>query len=116
MTFGTRFEMGRQMYFRRLVVWFPDSGHPQVSRSALAMYKPLEIMLIDNKLTERGKTERKIHLLRWYQVFLFRGSFFFLRLLIYLFLEGKRGRETSLCGCVLRTLYWVPGLQLRHVP
>ena len=39
---------------------------------------------------------------------------------IYLFLEGrggrKRGRETSVCGCLSHTLYWGPGLQPRHVP
>ena len=32
-------------------------------------------------------------------------------------MEGKeQGRGTSMCGCLLRTPYWGPGLQLRHVP
>ena len=40
---------------------------------------------------------------------------------IYLFLERgeggrKRGRETSMCGCLLSTPNWGPGLQPRHVP
>ena len=31
--------------------------------------------------------------------------------------EGrKRGSETSMCGCLLCTLYWGPGRQPRHVP
>ena len=38
---------------------------------------------------------------------------------IYLFLErgreGKRGRETSMCGCLSRTHYWGPGPQPRCV-
>ena len=45
-------------------------------------------------------------------------GFFFL--IIYLFLdrgEGrKRGRETSMCGCLSRAPYWGPGPQPRHVP
>ena len=28
----------------------------------------------------------------------------------------KRGRETSVCGCLLHTCHWGPSLQLRHVP
>ena len=28
----------------------------------------------------------------------------------------KRGRETSVCGCLLRPHYWGPGPQPRHVP
>ena len=41
---------------------------------------------------------------------------------IYLFLgreegrEKERGRETSVCGCLLRAHYWGPGPQPRHVP
>ena len=39
---------------------------------------------------------------------------------IYLILErgeGKeKGRETSMCGCLLRAPYWGPGLHPRHVP
>ena len=46
--------------------------------------------------------------------------FLFLKYLKNLFLEGKggrkRGRETSMCGCLLHTHYWGPGLQSRHVP
>ena len=44
---------------------------------------------------------------------------FFLRIFIYLFLErkgGKRGRETSVCGCLLCAPYWGSSLQPRHVP
>ena len=28
----------------------------------------------------------------------------------------KRGRETSMCGCLLCAPYWAPGPQPRHVP
>ena len=28
----------------------------------------------------------------------------------------KRGRETSMCGCLLHAPYWGPGLHPRHVP
>ena len=40
---------------------------------------------------------------------------------IYLFFrergrEGKRGRETSVCGCLFHAPYWGLGLQPRHVP
>ena len=46
---------------------------------------------------------------------------FFERYFIYLFLERgkggrKRGRETSICGCLSRGPHWGPGLQPRHVP
>ena len=38
---------------------------------------------------------------------------------IYLFTKGKGGRkrrrETSMCGCISRALYWGPGPQPRHV-
>ena len=42
-------------------------------------------------------------------------------LFIYLFLERgkggrKRGRETSMCGCLLCAPHWGPSLQPRHVP
>ena len=51
--------------------------------------------------------------------FLSRITVFF-KLFIYLFLEtgreGERGRETSMCGCLLHTPYWGPGLQPRRVP
>ena len=30
--------------------------------------------------------------------------------------EGERGRETSMCGCLLCAPYWGPGLRLRLVP
>ena len=40
-------------------------------------------------------------------------------LFIYFWTEGKggrkRGRETSMCGCLSHTLYRAPGLQPRHV-
>ena len=39
---------------------------------------------------------------------------------IYLFVESgeekEKGRETSVCGCLLHALFWGPGLQPRHVP
>ena len=39
---------------------------------------------------------------------------------LFIFKEGKggrkRGRETSMCGCLSRTPYWGPGPQPRHVP
>ena len=41
-------------------------------------------------------------------------------LFIYFYREGKgrrkRGRETSMCGCLSHAPYWGPGLQPRHVP
>ena len=45
----------------------------------------------------------------------------FLKILfIYFLRQGigrrKRGRETSVCGCLLCALYWGPDLQPRHVP
>ena len=47
-------------------------------------------------------------------------SIFIFIIFIYLFLErgrkGERGREISMCGCLLHTPYWGPGLQPRHVP
>ena len=48
-------------------------------------------------------------------------SFIFLKILfIYFQREGKgkrkRGRETSMCGCLSHTPYWGPGPQYRHVP
>ena len=30
--------------------------------------------------------------------------------------ERKKGRETSMCGCLPHTLHWGPGPQPRHVP
>ena len=47
---------------------------------------------------------------------------FFKKLLICLFIfremKGgrKRGRETSVCGCLSHAPYWGPGLQPRHAP
>ena len=38
---------------------------------------------------------------------------YFIVLRFYLFLEGKRGREISIHGCLLHTSYWGPGLQPR---
>ena len=48
------------------------------------------------------------------------GTFFFKKDFIYLFLERgkvgrKKGRERSMCGCLLHTSYWGPGPQPRHV-
>ena len=40
--------------------------------------------------------------------------------ILFIFREGKggrkRGRKTSMCGCLPLTSYWGPGLQPRHVP
>ena len=48
------------------------------------------------------------------------GGNYFFKDFIYLFLEkgreGERGRETSMCVCLLRTHSWGPGLLPRHVP
>ena len=45
---------------------------------------------------------------------------FFFKYFIYLFLERgqgrKRGRETSVCSCLLCTPYWGPDPQPRRVP
>ena len=45
---------------------------------------------------------------------------FFKKDYLFIFKEGKggrkRGRETSMCGCLAHALYWGPGLQPRHVP
>ena len=38
--------------------------------------------------------------------------------ILFIFREGERKereREISVCGCLLYTLYWGPGLQPRHV-
>ena len=48
-------------------------------------------------------------------------DFFFLNILfIYFSREGKggrkKGRETSVCGCLSHAPYWGPGPQPRHVP
>ena len=47
--------------------------------------------------------------------------FLFFKDFIYLFLERgkgerKRGRETSVCGCLSCAPHWEPGLQPRHLP
>ena len=46
--------------------------------------------------------------------------FIFLRFYLFIFREGKegrkRGRQTSMCGCLSSTPYWGPGRQPRHVP
>ena len=52
---------------------------------------------------------------------LFLKNFSFLKYFIYLFLERgegrrKRGRETSMCGCLSWAPYWEPGLQPRPMP
>ena len=52
----------------------------------------------------------------------YSGLLFTLFYFIYLFLYRgerigrKRGRETSVCGCLSCAPYWWPGLQPRHVP
>ena len=48
-------------------------------------------------------------------------NLFCCHLFIYLFIFRERGREgekreTSMCGCLLCTPFWGPGLQSRHVP
>ena len=35
---------------------------------------------------------------------------------LFIFRRRKKGRETSMCGCLLLTPYWGPGPQIRHVP
>ena len=40
----------------------------------------------------------------------------FIYLFIYFKRHGKKGRETSVCGCLLHTPNWGPGLQPRCVP
>ena len=46
-------------------------------------------------------------------------SFIFIYFILF-YREGKgrrkRGRETSMCGCLLHTPHWEPGLQYRHTP
>ena len=41
--------------------------------------------------------------------------FIYLKILFTCF-QRKRGRETSVCGCLSHTSYWRPGPQPRHVP
>ena len=45
---------------------------------------------------------------------------FFSFKILFIFREGKggrkRGRKTSMCGCLLHALNWGPDLQPRHVP
>ena len=57
------------------------------------------------------------------QVFKHRNGLtdlFFLRSYLFIFREGKgrrkRGRETSMCGCLSHAPYWGSGLQPSHVP
>ena len=44
---------------------------------------------------------------------------YFIYLFLFIFREGKggrkRGRETSMCGCLSHAPYWGPGLQCRNV-
>ena len=51
---------------------------------------------------------------------LWRLWILFFKDFIYLFSERgegrKRGRETSMCGCLSHAPYWGPGLKPRHVP
>ena len=50
--------------------------------------------------------------------YLFTFFFKFLKGFIFLFLEGgrKKGRETSMRGCLSHAPYWGPGPQPRHTP
>ena len=41
---------------------------------------------------------------------------FFKKKRLFIFREGKGGRETSMCGCLSSAPYWGPGRQPRHVP
>ena len=47
-------------------------------------------------------------------------NFFFLRFYLFFFRKRKGGREirrhTLMCGCLLQSPYWGPGLQPKHVP
>ena len=48
-----------------------------------------------------------------------RNTYFFLKIFLkFIFREGegRRKRETSVCGCPSHTPYWGPGPQCRHVP
>ena len=47
---------------------------------------------------------------------LFIFYLFILKILFIYFREGKGGRETLICGCLLHTPHWGHGLQPRHVP
>ena len=53
-------------------------------------------------------------------IFTFYPSFKKSILFIYFEREGKerrmRGRETSMCDCLLHAPYWGPGLKPKHVP
>ena len=52
--------------------------------------------------------------------FFFSFFFFFFFKILFILTEGKgrrkRGRETSVCGCLSSTPYRGPGLQPRHMP
>ena len=52
--------------------------------------------------------------------FFFKVCQFFKKDFILFFREGKgkrkRGRETSICGCLSHIPHWGPGLKSRHVP
>ena len=54
-----------------------------------------------------------------YMCFL-KELFIYVCMYVFIFREGKgwkkRGRETSMCGCLSRAPYWGPGLKPRHVP
>ena len=45
-------------------------------------------------------------------------TFFFKKKILFISREGgrKKGKETSVCGCLLCAPYWGPGPQPRHVP
>ena len=48
------------------------------------------------------------------------GDIVFFIKILFIFREGKggrkRGRETSMCGCLSSVPYWGPGPQPRHMP
>ena len=55
-----------------------------------------------------------------YTIFLSLFLLFFWRFYLFIFREGKggrkRGKQTSMCGCLSCTPYCGPGPQLRHMP
>ena len=56
----------------------------------------------------------------WHIYFLTGSSYLFFRFYLFIFREGKegrkRGRESSMCGCLSHIRNWEPSPQPRHVP
>ena len=80
-------------------------------------YLPFTIWLISLSIMPSGS----IHAItKGKELLSFFLSFFLKILFIYFYTEGmgrsKRGRETSMCGCLSHTHYWGPGPQPRPVP